>query len=69
MKKYLFLLSISFFALSTVLVSCSDDSVPCNCSSQRDNSVQCKGETQDGNRCGNNTLNECGYCYLHTGQC
>lgn len=69
MKRYLLILSLSFFAFSTVLISCSDDSVPCNCQSQRDNAVQCNGETQDGDRCRNNTLNECGYCYLHTGQC
>lgn len=31
-------------------------------------SVQCKGTTQAGNRCKNNTLNASGYCYLHENQ-
>ena len=31
-------------------------------------SVQCKGTTQSGARCKNNTLNASGYCYLHESQ-
>ncbi len=32
------------------------------------NSIQCNGNTQEGARCKNKTLNQSGYCYLHESQ-
>ena len=32
------------------------------------NSIQCRGINVSGNRCGNNTLNACGYCGVHLEQ-
>ena len=43
--------------------------IVCNCNTQMSSSVQCYGTTQQNSRCRNMTLNSCGYCYLHTGQC
>ena len=52
---------------------CDDNVVRCKainlgCSGRTENAVQCKGIASNGGRCGNNTLNACGYCHLHTGQ-
>jgi len=57
----------------TLCISCwSWESVKSGSGSGEENksssSVQCKGTTQAGNRCKNNTLNASGYCYLHESQ-
>ena len=73
MKKILYITTIFSFTLFG-LSSCEEESIvdpcnPCDCSTQMSSSVNCYGTTQSGSGCNNNTLNSCGYCYLHTSQC
>ena len=76
MKRLFFVLTINFILIigfsgcegeDTVFTPCD----PCDCATQlpSGSSVNCYGQTQSGSGCNNNTLNSCGYCYLHTGQC
>ena len=67
MKKILYIITIFSFTLFG-LSSC-EKCDPCDCSTQLSNSVNCSGTNQSGSGCNNNTLNSCGYCYLHTDQC
>ena len=73
MKKSLFILTIGFISIIG-FSGCEEELIldpcdPCDCSTQMSSSVNCYGTTQSGSGCNNNTLNSCGYCYLHTSQC
>ena len=68
MKKTFFIIAIVFI---TIGLSGCEKCETCNCTTQLSSgsSVNCYGKTQSGSGCDNNTLNSCGYCYLHTDQC
>jgi hypothetical protein len=67
MKNRLIVLGISVLFLTT-FSSCEKEETSTSCNVQCENSVQCNEVTQSGSSCQNNTLNCCGYCYLHTSQ-
>ena len=73
MRKLLICVGVSLLSIG-LFVSCEEDvqdtqdSYVCSCSTELSSSVQCSGTTQVGASCQNNTLNCCGYCYLHTSQ-
>lgn len=65
MKKRIKLMAFLFVSM-TIFSSCEDSSTSnANSCEPNCNSVQCAGNTQQGNRCKNMTTNCCGYCYLH----
>ena len=66
MKKLFFILIIGLISIG---FSGCEKCDPCDCSTQLSTSVNCSGTTQSDSGCNNNTLNSCGYCYLHTDQC
>jgi len=71
MKKIFFILTIGLIS-AIGFSGCEDDTIicdACDCSTQSSASVNCYGTTQSDSGCNNNTLNSCGYCYLHTSQC
>ena len=69
MKKYLLFIGISILVIGS-FYGCTKDNVNgCNCNTQLQSSINCDGTNQNGANCNNNTLNSCGYCYLHTDQC
>ena len=71
MKKLFFILIICLTSIGFSGCEEGDKIIcnPCDCSIQSSTSVNCYGTTQSDAGCNNNTLNSCGYCYLHTGQC
>ena len=72
MKKLLFIVTIGLISIIGFSGCEEEDSIicdPCDCSTQLSTSVNCYGTTQSNSGCNNNTLNSCGYCYLHTDQC
>ncbi len=73
MKKVFIILTISIVSLISFSGCEEEGSVfncdACDCSGDLTSSVNCYGTTQSGSGCNNNTLNSCGYCYLHTSQC
>ena len=67
MKRLLIYAGISLMSIG-LFASCEDEDFECSCATELSSSVQCHGTTQEGVQCQNNTLNCCGYCYLHTSQ-
>jgi hypothetical protein len=64
-------LLLIFGIFSLLGISSCEEESNCDCSStlSEGNSINCYGTTQQGDGCDNVTLNQCGYCYLHTSQC
>ena len=69
MRNLLICVGVSLLSIG-LFVSCDEDAQDyvCSCYTELNSSIKCSGTTQVGASCQNNTLNCCGYCYLHTSQ-